>query len=143
MSAAAVLAANRAFYEAFSARDLAAMDAVWAQETECACVHPGWGALLGREPIMASWSAILSGRPPTIRCVDPVVRLLSATVAFVVCAEVMPGGRVIATNTFVLEDGAWKLVHHHASPVAEGAPTMDDDDEETDEPDDGPGRMVN
>jgi hypothetical protein len=140
MSAAAVLAANRAFYEAFATRDLAAMDTVWAQDNECACVHPGWGALLGREPIMASWAAILSGHPPAIQCLDPVVRLLSPSVAFVICAEVMPGGRVIATNTFVLEDDAWKLVHHHASPVAEGAPSMDDSDEE-DEPDEP--RLVN
>ena len=45
----AVLAANEEFYRAFAARDLAAMDALWAQETPVACVHPGWDALVGRD----------------------------------------------------------------------------------------------
>ena len=130
-----ILAANRAFYDAFARRDVAAMDELWARQAPCACVHPGWGALLGREQIMASWAAILTGDPPSLRCVDPVVRLLGERVAFVVCAELVPGGRLIATNTFVLEDGAWKMVHHHASAVAVG------EDEEP-EPSGG-GRVIN
>ncbi|MBO0736369.1 MAG: nuclear transport factor 2 family protein, partial [Alphaproteobacteria bacterium] len=41
----AVLAANLEFYRAFAARDLAAMDVLWAQRAPVACLHPGWTAL--------------------------------------------------------------------------------------------------
>jgi len=37
--------------------------------------------------------------------------------AWVLCAEVVPGGELAATNLFVREKGAWRMVHHHASPL--------------------------
>ena len=41
--------------------------------------------------------------------------------AFVTCVEVVESGevtgRVLATNVFERQGGAWKLVHHHASPA--------------------------
>ena len=44
---AAVLASNAAFYEAFNAKDLAAMDRVWSSRDDVTCVHPGWNPLEG------------------------------------------------------------------------------------------------
>ena len=38
----AVLAANLEFYRAFAARDLAAMDRIWARRATVLCTHPGW-----------------------------------------------------------------------------------------------------
>jgi hypothetical protein len=49
--------------------------------------------------------------------------------AFVVCHEVIEGTRLVATNTFVREDRAWKMVHHQAAPIASGADDDDDEDE--------------
>jgi hypothetical protein len=43
------------------------------------------------------------------------------TAGFVVCHEVLPEGVLVATNVFVREDGAWKVVHHQAGPVATAA----------------------
>jgi hypothetical protein len=37
--------------------------------------------------------------------------------AFVVCAELIDDAELAATNLFVREDGAWRLVHHQASAV--------------------------
>ena len=37
-----VLTANEAFYDAFAKRDVSAMEAMWSQRTDIACVHPGW-----------------------------------------------------------------------------------------------------
>jgi hypothetical protein len=37
--------------------------------------------------------------------------------AYVVCGEAIDGAELVATNFFVREDGAWKLVHHHAGAV--------------------------
>lgn len=122
MSAAAderaVLAANEAFYRAFAAKDVAAMEAVWAGTAPVACIHPGWQALAGRDPVLASWRAILtSASSPRIACLGA-----KATVhgdfAYVICYERVEGGYLIATNLFVRETGAWKMVHHQAGPTS-------------------------
>ena len=64
-----VLAANRAFFTAFSKRDPAAMASLWCQRAPVACVHPGWQALHGRDDVLASWEAILSHpESPKVDC---------------------------------------------------------------------------
>jgi predicted nuclease with RNAse H fold len=113
-----VLDANSAFYRAFSRRDLAAMDALWATGAPVACVHPGWDALRGREDVMESWHAILNGsEPPEIDCSHAFAQVLGQA-ALVICREHVAGGQLVATNVFVREGGAWKMVHHQASPLA-------------------------
>lgn len=113
-----LLRANAAFYAALANGDLAAMDAVWSRRLPVACIHPGWQPLLGREEVMASWEAIFAGgRAPAIRCEGAETHLLGST-AFVTCFERIGAEALAATNLFVLEDGAWRLVHHHAGPVA-------------------------
>ncbi len=120
----AVLAANAAFYRAFSERDVAAMDALWAHSVPVACIHPGWHVLNGREAVMASWRGILAGVPPAIRCSEEIARV-AGSAAFVVCTESLDAGELVATNVFVQEAGDWKMAHHHAGPVA----SADDDDD--------------
>jgi len=115
----AILAANEAFYDAFRREDPEAMDEIWAQHAPVACIHPGWNALLGRDRVMASWRAIMENGAPPIRCVAPRVQRLGE-VALVICEEHAGGGRLIATNAFVHEDGQWRIVHHHAGPIASG-----------------------
>ena len=115
----AVLAANRAFYAAFSTRDMAAMEAVWARTASVTCVHPGWAVLFGRADVLASWRRIF-GDPDA-----PDVRLRNARahmfddLAYVVCVEDIGGASLVATNIFAPEDGAWKLVHHQAGLMAD------------------------
>lgn len=116
-----VLEVNAAFYAAFAAQDAAAMDELWARQVDVACVHPGWGALRGRDPVMASFRAILQGGPTAIACRDPTVHLYGE-VAFVVCTEALPGGSLVATNVFFREGGRFRLVHHQASPAPRAAP---------------------
>ena len=53
----ALRAANEFYYRAFAARDLVAMEALWAQDG-VACVHPGWPALIGRTAVIASYRDI-------------------------------------------------------------------------------------
>src|SRR5690349_20302743 len=45
----AVLAANLEFYRAFTTRDIAAMEAIWARHASVGCIHPGWPALAERD----------------------------------------------------------------------------------------------
>jgi ketosteroid isomerase-like protein len=115
----AILAANEAFYDAFRREDPTAMNEIWARRAPVACIHPGWDALLGRNRVMASWRAIMENGTPPIRCVAPRVQRLGDAV-LVICEEHIGGGRLIATNVFVQEDGQWRIVHHHAGPIARG-----------------------
>ena len=118
----AVLAANQEFYRAFTTRDLAAMDALWARETPVACIHPGWDALVGRDMVMESWAAILGGAgAPQIRCEAPRAFVLGPS-AFVICREVLEQGQLIATNVFAREPAGWRMVHHQAGPAGQAQP---------------------
>ena len=113
----AVLAANLEFYRAFTARDLDAMDALWARRASVACVHPGWTALRDRDAIIESWAGILSNADaPRIACFDEQA-FLYGDVALVVCEEELEGGTLAASNFFIREDGVWRIAHHHAGQI--------------------------
>ena len=113
----AVLAANLEFYRAFTTRDVAAMEALWAKRAPVACLHPGWAVLNEREDILESWRNILSNPgAPRIACYDEQV-MLYGDVALVLCEEELEGGTLAASNLFVREDGAWRLAHHHAGQI--------------------------
>ena len=109
--------ANEAFYVAFRNKDLDAMDAVWAKKTKVSVIHPGWNTLVGRDEVMASWHRIIkSGGAPEIHAIQPIVLLREAS-AVVLCYEKTDGSYLTATNVFVLEDGMWRMIHHHAGPA--------------------------
>lgn len=116
-----VLDANDAFYRAFLARDGDAMAALWAEEHPVACIHPGSDVLVGRDAVLASWRAVLvPGGAPELSCSQAEAHVLGE-VAFVTCHEVIrTGGRLAATNVYVRERGAWRMVHHQATPIAPG-----------------------
>ncbi len=121
-----VLAANRGFYDALEALDMAAMEACWASGTEVACLHPGgswhrgWAEVgAGLEGIMANTGYI------EFEIADVEVTLLDP-LAWVTCVERITSaageGRhavaeVAATNLFVLDGTGWRLALHHASPI--------------------------
>ena len=113
----AVLAANRAFYDAFNARDLAAMAELWAEHVEVTCIHPHRAMLVGREEVLRSWRAIL-GHPeqPKIVFAAEQPRLLG-DVGVVSGREVVAAVPIAATNIYVREAGEWRMIHHHGSPV--------------------------
>lgn len=113
-----VLAANAAFYAAFNARDPARMAALWSRGEALTCIHPNWNILSGREAVLESWTSIL-GNPQQPRVVSgAATALVFGDVAIVIGRELVSGLPLAATNVFVREGGPWRLVHHHASPVA-------------------------
>ncbi len=117
---AAALAANQAFYDAFAAGDMTRMAGIWAERAPVACAHPGAPLLVGRVVVLESWASILNAsQRPDIMCFRAQAHLLDAA-AFVTCYERLGGRRgatLLATNVFAREDGAWRIVHHHASPA--------------------------
>ncbi len=113
----AVLAANLEFYRAFTSRDFAAMDRLWARKAIVLCTHPGWIPLSGRSAVMASWHGILSNPDaPLVMCHDDAAYLYGE-IAVVQCEEELTGANLAATNVFTKEEGEWRLIHHHSSPI--------------------------
>jgi hypothetical protein len=111
----AALAANAAFYAAFADGDEEAMEGLWATTAPVACVHPGAPPIHGRAVVMDSWRALLDA-PPAIRASGAQASIVRG-VAFVTCFEHIEDNALAATNVFVWEDGAWRLVHHQAGLV--------------------------
>jgi ketosteroid isomerase-like protein len=122
---AAVHAANSAFYRAFEALDLQAMDRLWAHDASATCLHPGWPLCAGWDEVRASWATIFANTA-TMRFEVADERIdAEEAMAWVVCVERIRStgpagdamvGAVIATNVFRKEGDAWKMVHHHGSP---------------------------
>jgi hypothetical protein len=112
------LAANRAFYHAFSSRDLATMDTIWARGVPVLCIHPGWPPLMERAAVLSSWRDIMKNpASPNAHSRNDRAFIYGKT-AVVVCEEVLNGGVLAATNIFIEELGSWRLIHHQASPIA-------------------------
>jgi len=118
-----VLSANRSFYRAVVEGDLTGLDELLSRKAPCAVIHPGWPATHGREEVLETWLGIFEGGgPPKLRCDDERVGFLGPDVAFVICGEQLEDASLVATNLFVLEDGAWKLAHHQAGPAPPASP---------------------
>lgn len=122
---ALLLFANDAFYRAFTSRDYAAMEGLWARTHPVMCLHPGWPALFGREDVLGSWQRIL-GNPqaPSISAYGARV-LQYGDVACITCYEQLDGGVCVATNGFVLEDGELRMAWHQSAQCQAPPPNVD------------------
>ena len=131
---ASLEAANARFYDALEASDLDAMTALWADDDDVYCVHPGTELVLGPARVRRSWAAVFaSGQQLQLIVTDVRCRLVGSHAAgggpgtgIVTCTEnvltglgdgSLGGARSLATNVFVRDDATWRLVGHHASPV--------------------------
>lgn len=128
---AEVIAANRAFYDAFEARDLDAMSDLWFHDDRVVCVHPGWTSLRGWGQVAASWAAMFAGPQELQFIVTAEHVVVTGDAAWVSCDENLltfgASGTVNALNVFERDiDRNWRLVAHHGAPVLES--TDDDDD---------------
>lgn len=126
--------AATAFYEAFERGDLAAMTAVWAENDQVVCIHPGGPRLVGFEAVRESWAQIFAGGSRMqVATIDACTfEGPSIAVQSVVEMVSMPGsGRdptpVSATNVFELTETGWRLVIHHASPLVAAPRPVEED----------------
>ena len=112
------------FYEALQRADLEALVAVWADDEEIVCVHPGGPRLVGITAIRGSFEGIFGNGAIAVQ-IEQVHRLswLGGAVHHLVERIEVPtegGGRqtawVLATNVYVKTTQGWRLVAHHASP---------------------------
>ena len=120
-----VLAANQAFYDAFSNKDLRVMTSLWWQGSTSLCIHPGGQAILGWETIRASWDAIFRNTDSLAIDIEVVKAEVDRALAYVVVREIVlqsSGGRnmkaqSLATNVFQKMAQKWYIVQHHGSPI--------------------------
>ena len=115
--------ANRAFYDAFRALDLDAMREVWLEADNVKCVHPGWEMLVGYDLVMRSWEGIFENTESiSFEVSDLEVEVIGdagvVTLVERVGSDGGGTGEMAATNVFVRSFDAWKMVMHHASPIA-------------------------
>jgi ketosteroid isomerase-like protein len=119
-----LLAANKAYYDAFNAHDETAMAALWAQ-SNVSCIHPGWPSLIGRRAVLASYGEIFRNPRQESLVYRQETTLIGEGDGRVICIETVGDAALVATNWFKLVDGRWLLVHHQASPLVavESAPS--------------------
>ncbi|MDA0836644.1 MAG: nuclear transport factor 2 family protein [Planctomycetota bacterium] len=118
--------ANQSFYDAFESLSAEAMGNVWLNSGSVRCVHPGWRAVVGWQPVMNSWQAIFENTSSMQFILTEIEISEEGELGIVTCIEnIMAGigesermGAVQATNMFLNQGGAWRMILHHASPIA-------------------------
>jgi ketosteroid isomerase-like protein len=115
--------AEAQFYEALQTGDIEKLMAVWADDEDIACVHPGGPRLVGDGPIRASFESMFShgtidARPGQVRSTDGNGFSVHHVVEQIqVSGEQGPQTAfVLATNVYVKTPQGWRLLLHHASP---------------------------
>jgi uncharacterized protein (TIGR02246 family) len=116
-------------YEALQRGDIDRLMALWADDDEVVCVHPGGGRVVGAAAIRASFEAIFANGGIPVRP-EQVHRLQQLGCALHHLVEridvVTPEGRqtawMLATNVYVKTTQGWRLAAHHASPAAAQEP---------------------
>lgn len=111
------------FYDALREADLDKLMAIWADDDEVFCIHPGGPRLVGPAAVRAAFEAVFSNGPVLVQP-DKVRRVhaLGAAVHSVVervqlaTPEGTRTGWVMATNVYLKTTQGWRMVAHHASP---------------------------
>jgi hypothetical protein len=107
--------ANEAFYLAFESKDVEAMSHIWSREREVICLHPGWAALVGRGPVLASWRDILTNpQQGQVSFYGAQTVQMSDDTATVICYEQAGSNVMVASNLFATEHDRLCLVMHQA-----------------------------
>ncbi len=151
-SSAAVLAGSAdeveaQFYEALRKADIERLMALWADDDDIVCVHPGGGRCVGAAAIRASFEAIFASAGIPVQT-GHVHRLQHIGMALHHLVEIIqvPAGRggrgsagaptlqtayVLATNLYLKTPQGWRLAAHHASPGMPDEPGATADDAPT------------
>jgi ketosteroid isomerase-like protein len=128
MTQPALRSANEAFYAAFESLDIAKMTTLWARSQNVTCVHPGWDVVVGLEEVLQSWRNIFEGTSQIQFRVEIESITAGSELGWVVCREILltsvqgmaVENSMTAINTFALEEGQWRIAHHHAAPMLAG-----------------------
>ena len=123
------------FYEALQRGDIERLMALWSDDDEICCVHPGGARLVGAPRSAPSFEAMfgngtIDARPDKVRRLDTHSTAVHSVLERI--RVLTPDGErfawVVATNVYLKSAQGWRLVAHHASP---GAPSEVQDSAET------------
>jgi ketosteroid isomerase-like protein len=117
-----------AFYDALNRADLEALMALWADDDEIVCVHPGGVRLIGHAAIRASWSAILEHgglhiMPSQLHETHTLMSSVHVVIEGATAASGEPA-HLVATNVYAKTPKGWRIVLHHVS-IAPGPAPQD------------------
>ncbi len=111
------------FYEALQRGDIERLMAVWSDDEDISCVHPGGPRVVGAGAIRAAFDSMfangtIDARPEKVRRLQTHSCAVHSVLEQVrVMTEEGPQSAwVIATNVYVKGTQGWRLVAHHASP---------------------------
>lgn len=115
-----------AFYDALNRADLASLMALWADDEEIVCIHPGGPRLIGHAAIEASWKTIFAGGALHIlpSQLHETHNLMSSvhTVIEGLTAHSGEPAHLLATNVYIKTPRGWRITLHHVSVAAGAAP---------------------
>ena len=116
--------AESAFYEALERADLELMMAVWSEDEEIVCVHPGGARLSGQDQVRESWRQMFAGGARARVHVTQAVAIAGAMVEvhsvhenFSIPGERRPLQAVVATIVYLRTAAGWRMIAHHGSPA--------------------------
>lgn len=117
-----------AFYDALNRADVASLMALWADDEEIVCIHPGGPRLIGHAAIRDSWSAILEHGglhilPSQLHETHNLMSSVHTVIEGTTAASGEPA-HLLATNVYVKTPRGWRIVLHHVS-VAPGPVPID------------------
>ena len=110
-------------YESLQRGDIERLMALWSDDDEISCVHPGGPRLVGTVAIRASFDAMfaigtIDARPEKVRRLDTHSTAVHSVLERI--RVMIPEGEafafVVATNVYVKATRGWRMVAHHASP---------------------------
>ena len=117
--------AEEAFYTAFAKANLDAIMDVWLDSDTITCVHPMGPRLTGREAVRSGWQELFRGGGGLSFRLGEVSRIQDALLSIHILHEyiTVPGETgerppAVATNVYQLTQDGWRMILHHASPVA-------------------------
>ena len=121
--------AEAQFYDALREGDIERLMALWADDDEIVCVHPGGGRVVGARAIRAAFEAIFASgtinvHPEHVRRVHAMASAMHSVLERIAIAtpEGPRSGWVMATNVYLKTEQGWRMVAHHASPGAADTP---------------------
>ena len=117
--------AEAQFYEAVRDGDLERLMAVWSDDDDVVCVHPGGTRVVGPQAVRAAFEAIFSNgtiavHPEHVKRVHAMGSAVHSVLERidVVTSDGPRTGWIVATNVYVKTGEDWRMVAHHASPGA-------------------------
>ena len=111
------------FYEALQRGDIERLMAVWSDDEEISCVHPGGPRVVGAAAIRSAFETIFSNgainaHPEKVRRLQTHSSAVHSVLEHIqiMTPEGPQSAWVVATNVYLKGAQGWRLVAHHASP---------------------------